>query len=77
MTSLFAATAHHGCLDAVGEALEMQYEQAGIPAAATRALEAACDAALPALQVRTAEMHAARLTVPRICCCLCCIRLFC
>lgn len=51
MTALFAATAHPSCLDVVVEALEMQYEQPGMPAAAMRALAAACDTALPGLQV--------------------------
>lgn len=52
MAALFAATAHPGCLEVVVEALEMQYEQPGMPAAAMQALAAACDTALPRLQVR-------------------------
>ena len=51
MAALFAATAHPGCLGVVGEALEVQSEQEGVAAAACQALAAACDAALPTLQV--------------------------
>lgn len=54
MGALFAATAHPGCLAVVGEALEVQCEQEGVAAAACQALAAACDAALPTLQVSRA-----------------------
>jgi hypothetical protein len=52
MSSLFAATALPECLDVVGEALQLQSEQPAVAAAALQALMAACEAALPALQVR-------------------------
>ena len=53
MSALFAATAVPSCLDVVAEGLEMQYEQPGVAAAALHALGAACDAALPTLQVHS------------------------
>lgn len=51
MSALFAATAAPSCLDVVSEALEMQHEQPAVAGAAVHALAAACDTAMPALQV--------------------------
>lgn len=63
MRTLFAATALPACLDVVREALEMQHEQPGMAEAAMGALAAACDTAVPALQVRWGGLGGAGVSV--------------